>query len=285
VTRSLGPYSVSNIGLGAMPLSLEQRPSDDDGVAVIVAALEAGLTLIDTADVYCAGDHDLGHNERLIARALASWTGPRPIVATKGGLSRRGGAWEVDGAPAHLRAACERSRVALQVDRIDVYQLHSKDPKVPFEAQIEALAELRQEGKVAHVGLSNVTVEEIERAQRLVPIVSVQNRMNVLDKRALTDGVLDHCTQHGITFLPYCPVGGGGWERGAIAHNAVLKELGERYSATPLEIALAWLVTKSPVVVPIPGASKKASARSSAAAMKILLAPREVQAIDDIAPR
>lgn len=284
VARTLGPFVVSNIGLGAMPLSLQGRPSEADAVAVIHAALEGGMTLIDTADVYCAGEQDIGHNERLIAHALKSWSGTRPIVATKGGLVRPGGAWESDGAPAKLIAACERSLHALGVETIDVYQLHAKDSKVSFSSQIEALATLKLQGKIAHAALSNVSVADIEVARGIVPIVSVQNRCNVLDKRAFKDGVVEYCAAHGIAFLPYCPVGGGGWERGVIGGNAVLREIGERYGATPHQIAIAWLVAKSPVVIPIPGASKLSSAQSSADALRIALTAGEVLAIDAIAP-
>ncbi len=283
MTRKIGPFSVSAIGLGGMPLSLEGRPREADGIAVVHAALEGGMTLIDTADVYCIDDHDLGHNERLIAAALRTWRGPRPIVATKGGLSRPGGAWESDGAPARLKVACERSLRALGVDVIDVYQLHAKDDAVPFEAQVEALAELQRQGKIAHVGLSNVSVADIERARRIVPVVSVQNRCNLVDRRAFSDGVIAHCAARDITFLPYCPVGGRGRERAAIAGNAVLREIGARHQATPHQIAIAWLVAKSPVIVPIPGASKLSSARSSADALRVALSSEEVRAIDGIA--
>lgn len=283
VARTLGPFVVSNIGLGGMPLSLQGRPSEADGIKVIHAALEGGMTLIDTADVYCAGEHDIGHNERLIAAALRQWPGTRPIVATKGGLTRPGGAWETDGAPAKLIAACEASLRALGVEVIDVYQLHAKDSKVPLVSQIEALGKLKQQGKIAHVGLSNVSVADVELARGIVPIVSVQNRCNLLDKRAFKDGVVDYCAAHGITFLPYCPVGGGGWERGSIGSNAVLQQIGARHQATPHQIAIAWLVAKSPVIVPIPGASKLSSAQSSADALRIELSADEVAAIDGIA--
>lgn len=284
MARSIGPFTVSDIGLGGMPLSLQGRPSEADGIAVIHAALEGGLSFIDTADVYCANEHDIGHNERLIAAALRQWPGHRPLVATKGGLTRPNGAWEVDGAPAQLMAACERSLEALGVEVIDVYQLHAKDPKVSFTAQIEALAKLKEQGKIRHVGLSNVTAADVEAARSIVPIVSVQNRCNLLDKRAFKDGVVEYCTRERIAFLPYCPVGGGGWERGSIGNNEVLAQLGARHQATPHQIAIAWLVAKSPVIVPIPGASRLTSARSSADALRIELSADEVKTIDAIAP-
>ncbi len=237
------------------------------------------MTLIDTADVYCLGEEDIGHNERLVRRALEVWRGPRPIVATKGGMARPKGAWTRDGSPAKLKEACERSLIALGVSAIDLYQLHTPDPKERFESQVEALAELKQAGKVKHVGLSNVSVDELERARKIVPIVSVQNRTNVFDKRGFTEGMIAHCEAHQIAFMAYCPVGGGGWERTAIGSHAVLNEIGARMNATPYQIALAWLLAKSPITIPIPGASKIASAKSSAAAMALKLTPDDVVSI------
>jgi len=168
---------VSAIGLGAMPLSLAGRPDEATAIKVIHAALDAGMTLIDTADVYCLDDGDLGHNERLIARALRDW--PRRaevLVATKGGMERPDGTWTVNAQPEHLRAACERSLRALGVEAIGLYQLHAPDPTVPFEESVGALAELQRQGKVLHVGLSNVAVPAIDLARTVVQVASVQNR-------------------------------------------------------------------------------------------------------------
>ena len=181
-TRALGAGApaVPAVGYGGMHLSLQERPPEQESLRVIRAALDAGVRLIDTADVYCLDDTDIGHNERLVAAAVRGWDGPveEVLVATKGGLTRPGGRWERDGRPEHLRAACERSLRALEVDRIQLYQLHAPDPAVPFEESVGALAELRREGKVRWVGLSNVSVAQIDAAQAIVPIAAVQNRLN-----------------------------------------------------------------------------------------------------------
>src|ERR671933_2567577 len=177
-TRKLADASVFPIGLGAMPMSLRGRPDEERSVRTIHAALDAGVNLIDTADAYCIDEHEVGHNERLIAKALA---GRRDgvIVATKGGHTRPGGAWAVDGSPAHLRAACEASLRALDTDRIDLYQLHRPDPNVPYEESIGAIKELQDEGKVRWIGISNANLEQIELATSIAEIAAVQNQLSL----------------------------------------------------------------------------------------------------------
>ena len=196
-TRALGSsgFTVSAVGLGGMYLSIRERPSEDDAVRTIHAALDAGITLIDTADVYCRDDRNIGHNERLIARALREKSTKNVVVATKGGLERPNGAWTRNARPAHLRAACEASLKALGRDRIDLYQLHAPDSVVPLVESVGELARLQREGKIANVGLSNVSVSEIDEARAVVPIVSVQNRWNPLDRAVERDGVLARCTE------------------------------------------------------------------------------------------
>ncbi len=274
---------VAPVGLGAMPLSIDGRPSERDAIRVVHAALEAGMTLIDTADVYCLDDRDIGHNERLIARALSEWKGARPVVATKGGLERPGGAWVPSGRPEHLRHACEASLKALGVETIALYQLHSPDPRVPFADSVGTLAELRREGKIEHVGLSNVTVEEIRAARRIVPIASVQNRCNILDRQPWLDGVLVACEQETIALLAYAPVGGHRGS-GRIAESAPLRAVAERRGVSPYQVALAWLLGKSPVLIPIPGASRVTSAVDSAHAMALRLEPVDLAALDAAFP-
>ncbi len=272
-TRRLGNtgWSVSAIGLGGMPMSIRKRPSAEVAVQTIHAALDGGIDFIDTADVYCLDENDIGHNERLIARALAErGSSQRVYVATKGGLARPGGAWTVSAHPDHLVAACEASLEALRTDCIDLYHLHAPDPEVPFADSVGALARLREAGKVAHVGLSNVSVEEIEAARAIVPITSVQNRCNPWDLRAWSDGVVPYCEQHDITFLAYSPVGGGRRHRRVLT-AAPLLSVAERHGASPYQVALAWLSMSSPVLIPIPGASKPASATSSAGALSLRL--------------
>jgi aryl-alcohol dehydrogenase-like predicted oxidoreductase len=281
--RAFGPtgYEVSEIGLGGMPLSLEGRPDEADGVRVIHAALDAGVRLVDTADVYCIDDRDIGHNERLIARALREWNGParEVLVATKGGLVRPDGAWETNGRPEHLAKACNASLAALGVERIAVYQLHAPDDDVPLADSVGALARLRDAGKIEHVGLSNVTVAELDEASAIVPIVSVQNRCNPHDLRAFRDGILAACEKRGLAFLPYSPVGGGR-QRSGLGRDPALTSVGARHGATAYEIALAWLLAKSPAMIPIPGASKIANAISSARASDITLSSADLAEID-----
>lgn len=281
--RAFGPteYQVSVIGLGGMQLSLAGRPSREEAIEVIHASLDAGVTLIDTADVYCIDDADIGHNEQLIAKALWSFSGDEEsiLVCTKGGLRRPNGAWTRDASPAHLRDACERSLSALGVDRIAVYQLHAPDPSVPFAESVGALARLREQGKVEHVGLSNVSVDQIREARGIVPIVSVQNRCSPFDLTAFRDGVVAECERESLAFLPWGPMGGA---RGTqnVKDDPVLNAVGKRHGSTPFQVTLAWLRAKSPAMMPIPGARRVESARSSAAAADLHLTDDDVAEID-----
>jgi len=273
--------SVSVIGLGGMPLSLESRPSSADAQRVIHTALDAGMTLIDTADVYCIDDSDIGHNEQLMAQALTSWRGPRDqvLIATKGGLRRPGGAWTTDASPAHLREACEHSLRALGVECIALYQLHAPDDEVPFADSVGALADLRRAGKIEHIGLSNVSLSQVKQAQAIVPIVSIQNRCNPYDLRAFTQGIVSHCEQHSLAFLPYSPVGGSR-DRNKLAQDPSLNQVARAHRATAFEVALAWLLAQSQTMFPIPGASRVASAESSARAADIELSVSEIQSLN-----
>ncbi len=278
-TRAMGDLKVGAVGLGCMPLSIRDRPTEDEGVRTIHAALDAGVTLLDTADVYCLDHRDIGHNERLIARALREKPTRGVVVATKGGLERPNGAWTRNARPASLRAACERSLAALGVARIDVYQLHAPDPAVPFGESVGELARLRTEGKIARVGLSNVSVAEIEAAAAIVPVVSVQNRWNPLHRAPETDGVLDHCTKHGIAFLPYSPFGGTGAAPSLGSASGLAAEA-KRRGVSPHRLVLAWMLARSPVVIPIPGARRATSAVDSAAAADLALTSDDVAAVE-----
>ena len=281
--RPLGPGApaVSAVGYGGMHLSLEERPPEAQALGVLHAALDAGVTLIDTADVYCLDQHDIGHNERLVASALRSWGGSRDgvVVATKGGLVRPAGRWETDARPAQLRAACDRSLAALGVERIDLYQLHAPDPKVPFEESIGALAALREAGKIRWVGLSNVSVEQIERARRIVPVVSVQNRLNPFFREALTSGVVAHCATHGLGFLAYSPTGGGRLTRKLPTHP-VLQPMAARQGVTAHALVIAWALSRGPTVIPIPSARRVEHALDSVAAAGLELSADDLGAID-----
>jgi aryl-alcohol dehydrogenase-like predicted oxidoreductase len=268
------------VGYGGMHVSLSGRPPEADSVRVIHAALDAGMTLIDTADVYCIDHTDIGHNERLIAGALRSWNGPREtiLVATKGGLTRPGGRWERDARPAHLRAACEASLKALGVERIALYQLHAPDPAVTLEDSVGALADLQREGKIRWVGLSNVSVAEIRRAQAILPVVTVQNRLNPWFREALTDGVVRYCGEQGIGFLAYSPTGGGRLTKKIPVHP-VLEGIGRRAGGTPHAVCLAWVLAQGPSVIVIPSARRIEHARDSAAAAGLSLAPDDLEAV------
>jgi aryl-alcohol dehydrogenase-like predicted oxidoreductase len=281
--RPFGPGgpSVSSVGYGGMHLSIQGRPPQDQGVEVIQAALDAGVTLIDTADAYCLDDRDVGHNERLIARALRGWKGDRSqvLVATKGGIIRTGSRWLNAGSGSHLLAACDASLRALGVERIDLYQLHAPDPSLPFEESVGALAELRRQGKIRWVGLSNVSVGEIQMAEAIVPIMAVQNRLNPYFREALSDGVLRYCTERGIAFLAYSPTGGGRLNL-KLPDHPVLQPMARRLGASAHQLALAWVLAQSPVVIVIPSARTVDHARDSTRAAELSLSAADLAAID-----
>jgi aryl-alcohol dehydrogenase-like predicted oxidoreductase len=281
--RPLGPDAppVTAIGYGGMHLSIQDRPPEEQSLAVLRTVLDAGVTLLDTADVYCLDQHDIGHNERLIGRALREWNGDRTrvLVATKGGLVRPGGSWESDARPAQLHASCDRSLRALEVDRIDLYQLHAPDPRVPFAESIGALAELRQEGKIRWVGLSNVSVDQIRTAEAIVPITSVQNRLNPFFREAIASGVVDHCTRRGIGFLAYSPTGGGRLNR-MLPNHPVLQRMAASHGASPHALVLAWVLARSPLVIAIPSARTVEHALDSVGAADLTLSPADLAAID-----
>ena len=280
--RSLGPGAprVSAVGYGGMHLSIQDRPPEDQSIRVIHAALDAGVTLIDTADVYCLDQADIGHNERLIAAALRRWRGTRDeiTIATKGGLTRPGGRWESDGRPEHLRTACERSLQALGIECIDLYQLHAPDPRVPLAESVGALATLQGEGKIRWVGLSNVSVPQIWEASSIVPVTTVQNRLNPFFREALTQGVVEYCGSRGIGFLAYSPIGGGRLNRKLPAHP-VLQPMAARLGVTPHALVLAWVLAQSQAVIAIPSARSVEHALDSVGAAGIVLSESDVSAI------
>jgi aryl-alcohol dehydrogenase-like predicted oxidoreductase len=263
-----------------MHLSNEGRPERATALAVVRRAVELGLTLIDTADVYCLDHTETGHNEILVAEALreagAAFGGggsagaPEVVVATKGGMKRRHGILQHDGSPSHLRTACEASLRALRAERIDLYQLHAPDPAIPFEDSVAALARLREEGKIAAVGLSNVGVSRIREAQAIVPITSVQNQFSPWDVTIRRLPVIDYCRASGIAFMAYAPLGG---TRGArlIRDSTGLGQIARRTGHTPAELVLAWMLEMEPGIIPIPGATRVATVESSVRAESIVL--------------
>jgi aryl-alcohol dehydrogenase-like predicted oxidoreductase len=275
-TVQLGDLTVNRLGYGAMRITGKGiwGPPENRGAALntLRRAVELGVNLIDTADSY-------GPNvsEELIAEALAPYP-PGLVIATKGGWERVGpGQWTHNASPQHLQAAVEGSLRRLRLDRIDVYQLHVPDPAVSFDASIETLVRLREEGKIRHVGLSNVTLEHVERARRMVPIVSVQNRYSFADRE--WDFLLDHCEANGIAFMPWAPLGQN--REANVALEAAARELG----ATPLQVALAWLLRRSPALLPIPGTSSVAHVEQNIAAAGLELPDAVFKGLSAVTPR
>ncbi|MCI0399784.1 MAG: aldo/keto reductase [Gammaproteobacteria bacterium] len=274
--------TVRAIGLGAMPLSIEGRPSEVQAFEVIKVFIECGGDFIDTANVYCLDSSDIGHNERLIHDALTR-IGKRDaaIIATKGGLIRPKGAWEVDARGEKLRAACEKSLKDLKTDVIALYQLHASDPKVALADSLGELIRLKEEGKILHIGLSNIGPDELQLALRHTPIASVQNRCHPFKKRDLKNGMISMCEREGISYIPHSPVGGHfGHKR--LPKYPLFQRLAGKYQASPYCIALAWLLHKGDHIIPIPGASKVSSVKDSATAVKVTLEPKDIEDIDRI---
>lgn len=263
-----------------MRLSTRADRDDARSIEVIRAALDAGATLLDTADAYCLDEHDVGHNERLIARALDGWNGDRSrvTVATKGGMRRPGGAWVPDGRGKHLRDACAASRRALCVNTVDLYQLHVVDPKIAIETSIRALARLRDEGKVREIGLCNVTVHQIRAAQAIVPIASVQISLSPFDNENLRNGVAEYCRDHGIRLIAYRPLGGERIRQ--LSRNVPLSQIAAKHNVTVEGISLAWLMSFGDGLVPIPGATRVATASSFAQALSVDLDEADRAALD-----
>ena len=268
-----GEIYVHRLGFGAMRLTGEGiwgPPKDRKGaLAVLRRAVELDVNFIDTADSY--GPHV---SEELIAEALFPYPGGL-VIATKGGWNRPGpNQWTHDATPSHLRKAVEGSLKRLRLDRIDVYQLHIPDPVVSFEASVETLAQLRNEGKIRLVALSNVTQEHVERARKIVPIVSVQNRYSFADRE--WDYVVDYCERNGIAFIPWFPLGAG-----RVA-GEVLNRIAQVHHASPTQVALAWLLRRSPMVLPIPGTSSIAHLEENVAAVSVRLTDDDYQKLSRV---
>ena len=277
--RRIGDVTVSAIGLGAMPLSTKsQRPTREEAVAVVHAALDAGVTLIDTADAYAHDESEFGHNEELVAEALASY-GPGAadvLVATKGGHTREGTDWGLDGSPSYLRRAAEDSLRRLGGDSIGLYQFHRPDPSTPWEESMAGLRSLVDDGLVRMVGVSNADIAQIDVARSVIgdAFVAVQNQFSPGWRFSADE--LAHCADHGLAFLPWSPFGGvsaaGSLDATAPAFAEVADELGVSvYRAT-----LAWHLAQADVVVPIPGASRVSSIEDSAAAADLELTPDQL---------
>lgn len=273
-------YQLYSIGLGAMPLSIAGRPTEKEAVEVIQAFVHNGGNFIDTANVYCLDDSEIGHNERLIDSALGK--SDDVLIATKGGLRRPHGEWVVDAHPKWLRASCEQSLRDLQRESIDLYYLHAPDPKIPFEESLGALIHLKQEGKIRHIGISNIDSQQLELALHQTPIAAVQNRCNPFHKQDFRSGLVSRCRDQGVSYVPYSPFGGRRNHVRLSAHP-LFQSLSEKYSISPYQITLAWLLQKDIHIIPIPGASKIASVQDNMRAVKTQLEKEDIGAIDQIA--
>ncbi|MFC5833863.1 aldo/keto reductase [Nonomuraea insulae] len=265
-----GDLTVNRLGFGAMRITGDgiwgEPPNLDDAKAVLRRAVELGVNFIDTADSY--GPHV---SENLIAEALHPYPDDL-VIATKGGLERTGpGQWPANGRPEHLKEACEGSLRRLRLEQIPLYQFHRPDPKVPIEDSIGALVELKQQGKIRHIGVSNFDEDQLRRAQSLTPVVSVQNRYNLSDRSS--ESVLDLAEQEDLVFLPWAPIQDLG--------DQAVRQAAEAHGVSTRQIVIAWLLARSPAVLPIPGTGSVAHLEDNIAASSIKLEPEEVSALND----
>ncbi|RIQ12383.1 aldo/keto reductase [Jiangella rhizosphaerae] len=281
--RRIGDVQVSAIGLGGMPMSIEGRPDEARSIATIHAALDAGVTFIDTADAYHLYADEVGHNETLIAKALAAYGGDTSgvLVATKGGHLRPGdGSWTRNGSPDYLKRACEASLKRLGVDAIGLYQFHRPDPSVPYEESVGALRDMLDEGKIRMAGVSNANPEQIELANEVLGgrLVSVQNQFS--PRFRSSEPELELCDRLGIAFLPWSPLGGisRAGELGDV--HEPFARVAAAHGVSPQQVCLAWMLAKSEHVIPIPGSSRPETIRDSAAAVDLVLTPEELAALD-----
>ena len=277
--RQIGGRTVSAIGFGEMPLSIEGRPNRTQAIDAIHASLNCGVTLIDTADAYALNTEEHGHGERLVAKALSTYGGSTDhvLVATKGGHRRPGdGSWTVHGDPAYIKQACDASLVALGVEAIGLYQYHRPDPHVPYAESVGALADLLDAGKILMAGISNATVAQIDEAQEVLGgrLVSVQNEFS--PRFRSSEGELAHCEHIGVAFIPWSPLGGIRQADRIAVEFPAFAEVAAEVGATPEKVTLAWMLAKGSRVIPIPGSSRPATAIASAAAADLTLTPNQV---------
>jgi aryl-alcohol dehydrogenase-like predicted oxidoreductase len=266
-----GDLTVNRLGFGAMRITGQgiwgEPPDPDEAVAVLRRAVEMGVTFIDTADSY--GPEV---SERLIAEALSPYPDDL-VIATKGGLERTGpNQWPVNGRPEHLKAACESSLRRLGLEQIPLYQWHRPDPAVPLEDSVGALVELKEQGKIRHLGVSNVTEEQLRQVQAITPVVSIQNRYNISDRHS--EQLVDLCEQQGLAFLPWAPIQG-------IGDSVPVRARAEHYGVTPRQLVLAWLLARSPAIVVIPGTGSVAHLEDNVAAASISLSAEDVAVLTD----
>ena len=284
--RVLGTMTVSAIGLGGMPMSIEGRPERSRSIATIHAALEAGITLIDTADAYHEGADEVGHNETLIAEARSSYGGDTSdvLVATKGGHLRPGdGSWTIDSSPEHLRSACDASLGRLGVEAIGLYQLHRPDVSgVPYEESVGAIRDLLDAGKIRMAGISNADPDQIRTAQDVLGgrLVSVQNQNSPAYRSSEPE--LRLCQEMGIAFLPWSPLGGISRAAGLGSRFAPFQEIADARGVSPQQVTLAWMLAAAPVVIPIPGSSRPETVLDSARSLELDLSTDELERLDQL---
>ncbi|KAB8182887.1 MULTISPECIES: aldo/keto reductase [Microbispora] len=282
-TRRIGDVQVGAIGLGAMPMSIEGRPDEQRSIATIHAALDAGVTLIDTADAYHLHADEVGHNELLIAKALASYDGDTSdvLVATKGGHLRPGdGSWTLNGSPDYLKQACDASLKRLGVDAIGLYQFHRPDPRVPYEESVGAIRDLLDAGKIRYAGISNADPEQIRQADDILGgrLVSVQNQFSPAFRSSEPE--LELCAELDIAFLPWSPLGGISRAGELGSRFAPFAEVARAHNVSPQQVCLAWMLAKAPVVIPIPGSSRPETILDSVKAVDLELSPEELGRLD-----
>jgi aryl-alcohol dehydrogenase-like predicted oxidoreductase len=281
--RQIGDVEVSAIGLGGMPMSIEGRPDEQRSVSTIHAALAAGITFFDTADAYHLHADDVGHNESLFAQAIASYGGDTSavLVATKGGHLRPGdGSWTVNGNPEYIKQAAEASLKRLGVEAIGLYQFHRPDPKVPYADSVGAIRDLLDEGKIRMAGISNANPEQIRLSQEILGgrLVSVQNQFSPAFRSSEPE--LELCDELGIAFLPWSPLGGISAAGGLGEKHSAFRDIAAAHGVSPQRICLAWLLAKSPRVVPIPGSSRPETITDSAQAVDVELTAEEFSRLD-----
>ncbi|MFI1482296.1 aldo/keto reductase [Streptomyces sp. NPDC020747] len=282
-TRTVGDVQVGAIGLGGMPMSIEGRPDEERSVATVHAALEAGVTLIDTADAYHRDADEVGHNESLIARAVAGYGGDTSdvLIATKGGHLRPGdGSWTLNGSPEYLKKACDASLERLGVEAIGLYQFHRPDPRVPYEESVGAIRDLLDAGKIRFAGISNADPDRIRLANEILGgrLVSVQNQFSPAFRSSEPE--LELCAELGIAFLPWSPLGGISNAGALGSRYAAFADVARAHGVSPQQVCLAWMLAKAPVVIPIPGSSRPETIRDSVAAAELKLSTEEQARLD-----
>ena len=281
--RRIGDVEVGAIGLGGMPMSIEGRPDEARSIATVHAALEAGVTFVDVADAYHIHTDEVGHNETLVAKALASYGGDTSgvLVATKGGHLRPGdGSWTLNGSPEYLREACEASLKRLGVDAIGLYQFHRPDPRVPYEDSVGAVRDLLDAGKIRMAGISNANPDQIRLADGVLGgrLVSVQNQFS--PRFRSSEPELRLCDELDIAFLPWSPLGGISSSSELGTHHFAFAEVADELGVSPHRVTLAWMLAKSPRVIPIPGSSRPETIRDSVAAVELELSPEQIARLD-----